>query len=107
MPEASPLQLSHFQAELQDHLNHMAAAYVLTGLREGFHVGFQPLSVASRPALSNMHSALDHLSVIDDYFATEVSCGRVAGPFTTLPFLDLHISHFGVIAKSNQPGKWH
>lgn len=52
-----------------------------------------------------MHSALD--LVIDAYLKTEISCGRVAGPFTMPRFPDLHISYFGVVPKSNQLGKWH
>ena len=102
----SPLQLSQFQAELRDYPDQAAASYVLTGLKEGFHIGFEASSVALRSASSNMHSALVHPSVIDAYLETEVSCGRVAGPFTTLPFPDLHISRFGVIPKNNQPGQW-
>ena len=53
-----------------------------------------------------MRSAFDHPSVIDAYLQNEVSCGRVAGPFSTPPFTDLHISRFGVVPKNNQPGKW-
>ena len=30
----------------------------------------------------------------------------MAGPFTILPYPELHISRFGVIPKSNQPGQW-
>ena len=102
----SPLQLSQFQAELCDYPDQTAADYVLTGLREGFHIGFETSSVTLRSASSNMRSALVHPSVIDAYLETEVSHGRVAGPFTSPPFPDLHISRFGVIPKSNQPGKW-
>ena len=102
----SLLQLSQFQAELHDYPDQAAAAYVLDGLREGFHIGFEAVSVSLQSASSNMRSALDHPSIIDDYLETEVSRGRVAGPFTNSPFPDLHISRFGVIPKSNQPGKW-
>ena len=102
----SLLQLSQFQAELHDYPDQATAAYVLDGLCEGFHIGFEALSVSLQSASSNMRSALDHPSIIDDYLETEVLCGRVAGPFTNSPFPDLHISRFGVIAKSNQPGKW-
>ena len=102
----SPLQLSQFQAELCDYPDQSAAAYVLTGLREGFHIGFETSSVTLRSASSNMRSALVHPSVIHAYLETEVLHGRVAGPFTSPPFPDLHISCFGVIPKSNQPGKW-
>ena len=102
----SPLQFSHFQAELGDYPDQTAAAYVLTGLREGFHIGFETSSVTLRSASSNMRSALVHPSVIDAYLETEVSHGRVAGPFTVPPYPNLHVSRFGVIPKSNQPGKW-
>ena len=53
-----------------------------------------------------MHSTFDHPSVIDAYLENEVSCGQVAGPFSSPPFTDLHIIRFGVVPKNNQPGKW-
>ena len=102
----SPLQLSQFQLELADYPDQAAADYILNGLRDGFRIGFKALSVSLRSSSSNMRSALDHPSVIDAYLQNEVSCGRVAGPFSTPPFTDLHISCFGVVPKNNQPGKW-
>ena len=102
----SPFQLSQFQAELCDYPDRTAAAYVLTGLQEGFHIGSETSSVTLQSASSNMQSALVHPSVIDAYLETEVSHGRVTAPFTSPLFPDLHISHFGVIPKSNQLGKW-
>ena len=53
-----------------------------------------------------MCSAFDHPSVINAYLQDVVSCGRVAGPFSKPPFTDLHISHYEVVPKNNQPGKW-
>ena len=53
-----------------------------------------------------MHSATEHPDVIDEYLATEIAKGRVAGLFATPPFLNLHCSPFGVIPKKGQPGKW-
>ena len=41
------------------------------------------------------------------FSSVEVSCGRVAGPFATPPVPGLHVSHFGIIPKNNQSGKWH
>ena len=32
---------------------------------------------------------------------------RVAGPFTSIPLPNLHVSSFGVIPKKGQPAKWH
>ena len=97
----TPCQLYHFQAELCDNLDQSIAAYVLTGLTEGFHISFDASSVSLHSASSNMRSALEHPSVIDDYVKVEVSCGRVAGPFTTPAVPGLHVSCFGVISKNN------
>ena len=93
--------------ELADYHDQAAAAYILNGLRDGFCIGFEALSVSLRSLSSNMHLAFDQPSIIDAYLQNEVSCGRVAGPFSTPPFTDLHISRFEVAPKNNQPGKWH
>ena len=44
--------------------------------------------------------------MIDSYLQNEVPFGRVAGPFAAPLFPSLHMSHFGVISKNNQPGNW-
>ena len=79
-------------------------AYMLSGLREGFRIGFESSMVKLKSASSNMHSSFPF--VIDSYLQSEVSSGRVAGPFSAPPFPSLHISRLGVIPKNNQPGKW-
>ena len=80
-------------------------ATVLEGLRFGFKLGFSP-SQSLKPAKRNKPSAYEHPSVIDEYLATEVSSGRVAGPFASPPVPLLHVSSFGVIPKKGQRGKW-
>ena len=80
-------------------------AFVLEGLRFGFKLGFSP-SQSLKPAKRNKPSAYEHPSVIDEYLATEVSLGRVAGPFASPPVPLLHVSSFGVIPQKGQPGKW-
>ena len=99
----TPLQLSQFQAELHDYSDQSAAAYVLTGPQEDFHIGFDAPSVSLQSASSEVLSALEHPWVADDYLI-EVSCGRVAGPFATPPVPGMHVSHFGVIPK--QPARY-
>ena len=79
---------------------------MISGIRDGFRIGFDPSLVSLNSASSNMRSSSDHPSVIDSYLHFEVSFGRVAGPFPAPPFPSLHISCFGVIPKNNQPGKW-
>ena len=80
-------------------------AFVLEGLRFGFKLGFSPPQ-SLKPAKRNKPSAYEHPSVIDEYLATEVSLGRVAGPFASPPVPLLHVSSFGVIPQKGQPGKW-
>jgi hypothetical protein len=53
-----------------------------------------------------MRSASNHPDVVDAHIGTELSKGRVIGPFTDPPVPNLHCSPFGVIPKKNQPGKW-
>ena len=102
----SPLVLSKFRAELVNHPDRPAVAYVLSGVQFGFHVGFAGPPGSLKSASSNMRSSFVHPSVIDHYLKTEVSLGRVAGPFPSPLLPNLHISRFGIIPKTNQPGKW-
>ena len=102
----SPLQFSQFQAALADYPDKAAMAYILNGFRDSFRIGFEALSGSVKSASSNMQSAFHRASLIDAYFATEVSHGRVVGPFTSPPFTDLHITCFGVVPKRNLPEKW-
>ena len=60
----SPLQ---FQVEFANYPNQTAVADILNGPQNGFHIGFEALSVSLRSASSNMFSAFDHPSVIDAY----------------------------------------
>ena len=104
--QVTPLQLDQFQAELCHHPNKSAVAFVTSGIRDGFRIGFDPSLVSLKSASSNMRSSAEHPSVIDSYLQAEVSSGRVAGPFPVPPLPSLHRSRFGVIPKNNQPGKW-
>ena len=45
--------------------------------------------------------------VIDNYLQSEVQMGRVVGPFLRPPLPGLPVSHFGVLPKHNERGKWH
>ena len=102
----SPLVLSKFQFELCNHPDKSAVAYVLSGLQDGFRVGFAPSSFNLKSSPDNMFSSHLHPDVIDEYLQKEVTLGRIAGPFPTPPLPNLHVSRFGVIPKKNQPGKW-
>ena len=105
MSVVSPLKPEVFAAKLSQHPDQHLVAFVLDGLRNGFRLGFQHYKKL-KSAKSNKASANQHSEVIDHYLANEVSLGRVAGPFSSPPFPNLHVSSFGVIPKKGQPGKW-
>ncbi|CAB4023943.1 Hypothetical predicted protein [Paramuricea clavata] len=103
----TPLCVSVFRRELEDHPDKGRVNYVCDGIQHGFRTGFCPELVHLRSSSRNMRSASDHPDVVDAYIGTELSKGRVIGPFTDPPVPNLHCSPFGVIPKKNQPGKWH
>ena len=78
----------------------------MTGVREGFRVGFDGRLASNQgdPA-RNMPSARERPEVIDDYLAEECSKGRVLGPLSPALFPFVHTSRFGVIPKGTT-GKW-
>ena len=101
----TPLKHDRFAMELRGHPDQHLVDYVLDGIRWGFKLGFN-YKPQLRSARRNKKSADDHPAVIDEYLALEVALGRVGGPFVHPPVTPLHISSFGVIPKSGQPGKW-
>ena len=102
----TPIDARKLQRELCLHPNQALVDYVISGLSFGFRLGFNPESVSLKSASQNMPTAFLQPSVIDQYLLTELEKGRVAGPFSISPLANLHISHFGIIPKKYQPGKW-
>ena len=101
----SPLKADVFASELRDHPDREKVDFVINGIRSGFRLGFNHVP-SLRPARRNKKSAEDHPAVVEEYLANEIALGRVAGPFQRPPMPNLHVSSFGVIPKSGQPGKW-
>ena len=101
-----PMCLYQLQVELCNQLDGAAVKYVLTALQDEFHISFVASSVTLRSASSNMCSALDQPSVVNAYPQRELASSQIMGPFSTSPNPVLQVSWFGVIPKSNQPGKW-
>ena len=102
----TPINAEKLQHELYFHPDQTQADYVISGLSNGFHLGFNPRAVSLKSARQNMPSASLQPSVIDQYLLTELEKGRVAGPYSMPPIPNLHISRFGIIPKKYQPGKW-
>ena len=102
----TPIDVQKLWHELCFHPDQVKVDYVISGLMNGFRLGFDPSAVSLQSAVHNMPSASLQPSVINQYLRLELEKGRVAGPFLISPIPNLHVSRFGVIPKKHQPGKW-
>ena len=92
---------------MADHPDQAFRDYLLRGMTEGFHVGFDYHNHTCRQAVSNMRSAGENVQVIQEYLEKEIARGRVAGPVNPVEAPPgTQISPLGVIPKSSQPRKW-
>jgi len=91
---------------LADHPNKPLVNFFISGMQEGFRIGFTSCSTNIKSAKRNLQCAVEHPEVVESYLADEVALGRVSGPFpySSVPYA--HISRFGVIPKNHQPNKW-
>ena len=90
---------------LRSYPDRQLVQFVLEGISKGFRIGFVKPPSSLNSARTNLYSALEHPEVVTEYLHTEVSLGRVAGPFAPGAVPHIHISRFGVIPKG-QTGKW-
>ena len=101
----TPIDAHKLWRELCLHPDHVKVDYVISGLTNGFRLGFDPSAVSLQSTAHNMPSASLQPSVLDQYLLTEREKG-VPGPFLIFPIPNLHVSRFGMIPKKHQPGKW-
>ena len=102
---ATPLNLQAWRTALSDHPDRQFASYILSGIENGFKVGFnrdQPLHSVSKNCLS----ADAHPQVITKYIREEAAAGRFLGPIADDQVQFVQISKFGVIPKGHTSGKW-
>lgn len=81
--------------------NYKHASYLIKGFTSGFHLGFSgQRQFRLSPNLSSCHKFSD---VISHKIKTEVSAGRLKGPFPVPPFKNIQISPIGCVPKKS-PG---
>ena len=101
----SPLKPGVWEYHLQSLPDRECADYLVSGLKQGFRIGFNYEQCSITGARSNMLSALQHSEVIDSYLQEEMKMGRIAGPIDPQS-CTLHVNRFGVVPKGHQTGKW-
>ena len=94
----TPLQWQAWETALSNHPDRQFVNYLLSGLRDGFRIGFSYPRPCHSSA-SNVHSVREHVQIVRDYLANECVEGWVLGLLTPPWSKKIHISHFGVIPK--------
>ena len=88
------------------HPDQELVSYFLEGISAGFRIGLSTPAHSLHSAHRNLRAALLHPQIVDDYLQTELSLGRISGPFLKSQCSTVQISRFGVIPKRHQPNKW-
>ena len=102
----TPLNTQNWHKCLCRHPNQELVSYFLKGLSAGFRIGLCTPVHSLHSAHKYLQGALLHPQVVDDYLQTELSLGRISGPFQKSQCSTVQISRFGVIPKHHQPNKW-
>ena len=71
----------------------------VTGIKEGFSLGYDYRVRQPRRSHRNMPSAKEVLTGVSSYLAKECAEGRVLGPYEQQFLQQLHVSRLGVIPK--------
>ena len=77
----TPLRVTAWEQALRFHPDHSFRGYIVQGIREGFHVGFDgtfcsPVGTPPPPPC-NMHSAEQNPTPVEAYLATELAAGQI------------------------------
>jgi len=102
----TPLIAHNWLTLLKEYPNQHLVTFFITGITDGFRIGFNSPPGPIVSAEKNLLGAIQHPGVVDQYLAEELSHHRIAGPFHPDLIPEAHISRFGVIPKNHQPNKW-
>ena len=102
----TPLVLPEWQMALKGHPDKEFAAYITSGIEQGFRLGYQRREVPRlQQARGNMSTP--EPEVVTNYLERETSLGRmVRVKEGSKSIKNIHISPMGMIPKKNRPGKW-
>ena len=96
----TPIKIDHLIPYLN---NCPLAAYLISGFCQGFRVGFTGHRSASTSP--NLKSCDENTSLVEEKLNTEIHTGRISGPFSNPPFVNLKISPIGLVPKKS-PGQY-
>ena len=102
----TPLITGNWVSFLANHPNKQLIEFFITGISQGFRIGYNSGQSSLKSASRNLPCASHHPEIVDQYLAEECAQHRVAGPYNSTLVPDVHVSRFGVIPKNHQPNKW-
>ena len=102
----TPLNINGWQTQLMEYPNRLLATFFISGLTQGFRIGFNQLPDMHKSTQRNLDGALQHPEVVDEYLTAEIAQHCVAGPFIKSTVPRAHVSRFGAIPKNHNPNKW-
>ena len=73
--------------------------YLVNGFRFGFPLGFKGERTGQN--CKNSKSAMLHPDIVSQKLQKEIAAGRIAGPFDSKPFQNIHLSPLGLVPKKN------
>ena len=76
----TPLHAAAWEAFLQDHPDRALTQYILNGIRNGFHIGYDK-TMTRQSSASNMISAAQNPEPVQKYVDNELAEQRIIGPF--------------------------
>lgn len=99
----TPVRLQPLLALLESYPDRESASYLSNGFSLGFRIPVVVAPVAQNPR--NQKSVKDMPGVARKKIEKELALRRMAGPFATPPFPNLHISPLGIVPKK-APGEF-
>ena len=87
------------------HPDQLFVQYIITGIAQGFCIGFQHTLHACTSAKSNHPSANEHPNIISSNLDTEIVKGRPLGSLNPSTHSFIHISSLGAVPKKHS-NKW-
>ena len=95
----TPIDLSQLALYLHDHPDRASVDAVLTGLSQGFKIGFQGPRVSKE--YPNLISARRNPHIVSTNLLKELQLGHTAGPFVSPPFPNFQVYPIGVVPKKH------
>jgi len=96
---STPLEWQVWASFLASHPDQRFANYIISGIKEGFRIGFDYQGHRCEKARNNMQSAHEHPQVIRDYIAQECAEGRILGPLSLQRSLTSRLAGLGLSQK--------